>query len=220
MKQKIGLTVNGIEEKCTILDGTCRRHVVHRSDTLTKSQLSAKELKLFTDLMLISTDLYTDSTGREVRTHHKDKCAGQNCSIHNPSAHPLKNAPTVWRDDLKMMERVCTHGVGHPDPDDVAYNVGILGKDDSYATHGCDGCCVHGEVSLPPSQVIKTTPVSTKEADLLPWTGMTLKEARSKLSGLHFAKEGLTDGEREILYIAEALLRRVDEINETVKINQ
>lgn len=216
MKQKIGLTVNGIEEKCTILDGTCRRHVVHRSDTLTKSQLSAKELKLFTDLMLISTDLYTDSTGREVRTHHKDKCAGQNCSIHNPSTHPLKNAPTVWRDDLKMMERICTHGVGHPDPDDVAYNVGILGKDENeYANHGCDGCCATPEPTVAKNNNIES--YNTKETDLLPWTGMTLKEVRSKLSGLHFAKEALTDGEREILYIAEALLRRVDEINDNSK---
>lgn len=215
MKQKIGVTVNGIEEKCTILDGTCRRHVVHRADTFTKSQLSAKELKLFTDLMLISTDLYTDSTGREVRTHHKDKCAGQNCSIHNPSAHPLKNAPTVWRDDLKMMERICTHGVGHPDPDDVAYNVGILGKDENvYASHGCDGCCTNSKVQEPQPQPASAV---TKENDLLPWTGVTLKEARSKLSGLHFAKEGLTDGEREILYIAEALLRRLDEINDNSK---
>lgn len=39
---------------------------------------------------------------------------------------------------------------------------------------------------------------------------MTLSEARSRLSGLHFAKEALTDSEREILYVAEALLRYVD----------
>jgi hypothetical protein len=33
------------------------------------------------------------------------------------------------------MERVCPHGVGHPDPDDI--NV-ILGPE---KVHGCDGCC-------------------------------------------------------------------------------
>ena len=49
------------------------------------------------------------------------------------------------------------------------------------------------------------------EQDLLPWTGITVREARDKLSALHFAKESLTGGEREILYIAEGLLRLIDE---------
>ena len=37
-------------------------------------------------------------------------------------------------------------------------------------------------------------------------TGYTLKEIESKLAGLHFAKESLTKGEREILVLAEGLL--------------
>lgn len=45
----------------------------------------------------------------------------------------------------------------------------------------------------------------------LPWTTLTLAEARSRLAGWHFAKESLSDGEREILYVAEALLRLIDE---------
>lgn len=44
----------------------------------------------------------------------------------------------------------------------------------------------------------------------LPLTSMTLADARTKLSGLHFAKECLSDGERDILYVAEALLRLID----------
>lgn len=47
-------------------------------------------------------------------------------------------------------------------------------------------------------------------ADFLPNTSLTLDEARSRLSGWHFAKETLSDGERDILYVAEALLRRLD----------
>lgn len=207
MRKKIGLTKNGIEEECTILDGTCSRHVVHRGDMLSKSQLSAKELKLFADMIALSSDTYTDSTGAEIRTHHEDKCSGQYCSIHNPSKHLLWEAPTVWDNENKMMNRVCTHGVSHPDYDDVTYNVGILGKDEaSHVEHECDGCC--GNYHLE-----KYDESFTAESDLLPWTGMSLKEARSKLSGLHFAKEQLSDGEREILYIAEALLKRIDEIN-------
>lgn len=46
--------------------------------------------------------------------------------------------------------------------------------------------------------------------EFLPKTAMTLREARSRLSGLHFAKDALTDTEREVLYIAEALLRYID----------
>lgn len=46
---------------------------------------------------------------------------------------------------------------------------------------------------------------------------LTLDEINSKLSGLHFAKEALTDGEQQILYMAEALLRHVHNINDIVK---
>lgn len=48
------------------------------------------------------------------------------------------------------------------------------------------------------------------DVDLLPNTSLTLGDARSRLSGLHFAKDALSDSEREILYIAEALLRHID----------
>ena len=44
----------------------------------------------------------------------------------------------------------------------------------------------------------------------LPNTDLTLDQVRQKLAGLHFAKEALTKGEREILYLAEALLRELD----------
>lgn len=44
----------------------------------------------------------------------------------------------------------------------------------------------------------------------LPWTGITLQEARQELSNLHFAKESLSPGERRILYLAEGLLRLAD----------
>lgn len=41
-------------------------------------------------------------------------------------------------------------------------------------------------------------------------TSLTLADARTRLTGLHFAKECLSQGERDILYIAEALLRHID----------
>lgn len=45
---------------------------------------------------------------------------------------------------------------------------------------------------------------------LLPKTDLTLNDARQKLAGWHFGQESLSKGEREILYVAEGLLRLVD----------
>lgn len=71
--------------------------------------------------------------------HPKQWCELTRCCLHNPSDHPLKTAPLWWRADRGIMERICAHGVGHPDPDGMAYARG-KGSDD-FGTHGCDGCC-------------------------------------------------------------------------------
>jgi hypothetical protein len=46
--------------------------------------------------------------------------------------------PMVLREG-GLVERVCLHGVSHPDPDSVAHfdRRGISGLGE----HGCDGCC-------------------------------------------------------------------------------
>jgi hypothetical protein len=51
---------------------------------------------------------------------------------------------------------------------------------------------------------------AAREPTTLPLLGLTLDEAREKLTALHFAKEVLTDQERELLAIAEGLLRLID----------
>jgi hypothetical protein len=72
----------------------------------------------------------------DVYTHRPEVCAGDVCCIHNPSNHPLRNSSQVWRPDKGIVERICPHGIGHPDPDDVKVRF------DRYArVHGCDGCC-------------------------------------------------------------------------------
>jgi hypothetical protein len=43
----------------------------------------------------------------------------------------MKDWPQHYRYDRGMTERICPHGVGHPDPDDRTAN----------GVHGCDGCC-------------------------------------------------------------------------------
>lgn len=68
---------------------------------------------------------------RVINVHHPYKCAGQVCCIHSPSDHHMKEWPQHWRSDRNMMERLCPHGVGHPDPDGHTF----------ITSHGCDGCC-------------------------------------------------------------------------------
>lgn len=67
-----------------------------------------------------------------IRHHPIEACTPNVCCIHNPSNHPLIHAPQHWRSDRGIMERICSHGIGHPDPDGLILD----------STHGCDGCCV------------------------------------------------------------------------------
>lgn len=95
---------------------------------------------------------YITGTGQLVYVHDRERCKGRHCVIHNPSNHRMKDWPTHWRDDRGLMERICPCGVGHPDPDDLAYKaiyLRQLGKSESEilatisteSTHGCCGCC-------------------------------------------------------------------------------
>lgn len=90
--------------------------------------------------------------GAVLKTHAEDACVGEFCCIHNPSDHALKDAPLNWRGDRGLMERICEHGVGHPDPDDLAYKERVMSKEDfemrAFGTHGCCLCCVEGKQSV------------------------------------------------------------------------
>ncbi len=72
--------------------------------------------------------------------HSPDLCAGRRCIIHNPSDHHMRDWPVTWRADKGIAERTCPHGIGHPDPDDMAYHIEYL-EDWYQGVHGCDGCC-------------------------------------------------------------------------------
>ena len=86
------------------------------------------------------TEKWVDSNGIEWNIHHKSLCKGKHCPFHNPSDHPLNNAPINIRTDKGgLVERICEHGIGHDDPDSVAYFHSI---GETWAgVHGCDGCC-------------------------------------------------------------------------------
>jgi len=74
-----------------------------------------------------------------VNVHPPEQCAGRPCVMHAPSDHHMREWSTNWRGDTRVMERMCPHGIGHPDPDDVAYQKTI---DRAWVgVHGCDGCC-------------------------------------------------------------------------------
>ena len=94
-----------------------------------------------------SEPIFGMKTGKTVlRTHDAAQCAGEACCLHNPSDHALNDAPLNWRGDRGLMERICGHGVGHPDPDDLAHKRRIFTTDGfkarGFDLHGCDGCCV------------------------------------------------------------------------------
>jgi hypothetical protein len=75
-------------------------------------------------------------------THALSECEPP-CPIHAPSDHHMKDRPLNWRPDRYLMERICEHGIGHPDPDHMA-RVRLLKGDefaDGHGIHGCDGCC-------------------------------------------------------------------------------
>lgn len=81
--------------------------------------------------------------GALLRSHEATECALPYCAIHNPSEHPLRYAPQQWRNDLRMLERVCQHGFGHPDVDNLDYIFQMFGETAAAhaSVHTCDGCC-------------------------------------------------------------------------------
>ena len=72
--------------------------------------------------------------------HDPSQCEGEACCIHNPSDHHMIDWPQHWRGDRGIMERICPHGVGHPDPDDLDFIARTRGIDAAY-DEGVHGCC-------------------------------------------------------------------------------
>lgn len=89
---------------------------------------------------------YTTGTGQLLTNvhEHSPDCDQFGCSIHAPSLHHMRNWPTNFRaDHFGLMERICDHGIGHPDPDALGF---IARETDPVfakmvAIHGCCGCC-------------------------------------------------------------------------------
>lgn len=73
----------------------------------------------------------------KIYVHNSSRCIGEYCTIHNRSNHIMRSFPQHWRGDRAIMERICPHGIGHPDPDEYK-----LKLNNYEGIHGCDGCCV------------------------------------------------------------------------------
>lgn len=91
----------------------------------------------------MGTERYITGVGQALVVHAAGLCAGEHCVVHNPSTHAMLEFPTLWRGDRALMERICPHGVGHPDPDHIAFVASTKGKEAARTelVHGCDGCC-------------------------------------------------------------------------------
>jgi NTP pyrophosphatase (non-canonical NTP hydrolase) len=90
-------------------------------------------------------DAFEFAPGQVLRgVHSPNQCEERGCVVHHPSDHNMATWPLNWRHggmfDIKPphFERVCEHGIGHPDPDDVAY---WKSQGEDISVHGCDGCC-------------------------------------------------------------------------------
>ena len=76
-------------------------------------------------------------------THAMNETCEESCVIHNPSGHHMQWWPLHWRSDRGIFERICKHGVGHPDPDQGPHWA-ATGQDWQWV-HGCCGCCKERE---------------------------------------------------------------------------
>ena len=126
-------------------------HLVHENETLSRE---LEELKYEITRQKSANSYINENVDERrhtlehsdvvlVNTHRADRCQGSHCTIHNMSDHTMRSYPQLWRGDRGLMERVCPHGVGHPDPDDPK-------SSDYYEwVHGCDGCCAGAYPYIP-----------------------------------------------------------------------
>jgi hypothetical protein len=71
--------------------------------------------------------------------HSINECRGF-CPFHNPSDHHMVKWPRNVRASA-LTERICPHGIGHPDPDSYEWLEKTFPQGGAWGIHGCDGCC-------------------------------------------------------------------------------
>lgn len=102
-------------------------------------------------MTLVKADL-ENNTEYYIMGHDPATCMFPNrCVLHNRSDHHMRGWTQIWRGDRAIMERICPHGIGHPDPDQWYFWVMMYGESSNGLSqahriqnemvHGCDGCC-------------------------------------------------------------------------------
>ena len=109
-----------------------------KSDTEAHELLSALPIQ---QAVVNEEGMSSLANGILMRVHPESDCEGRGfgCWIHSPTGR-MASRPVHWREDTGSAERICEHGVKHPDFDDSAYRkwAGLRDLD----VHSCDGCCV------------------------------------------------------------------------------
>ena len=72
-----------------------------------------------------------------IYSHDPTECPEAVCVFHNRTNHHIRDFRQRWNLSRGIMERICTHNVPHPDPDDRRI---ISGEDNG--KHNCDACCI------------------------------------------------------------------------------
>ena len=87
------------------------------------------------------------------QVHTETEACQDGCVIHHPLDHHMRHWRLIWRSDRGIFERLCEHGVGHPDPSQGPYWT-RMGQDWQWV-HGCcmddDGkpCCARAARQIP-----------------------------------------------------------------------
>jgi len=102
-----------------------------------EDELAVDEFRSHIDLL---EPVLLEHTQTMLYGHRSRECWGNVCSLHRRTEHRLREWPQSWRPDIYRMERLCPHGIGHPDPDDYYIRNG-----QDKGTHACDGCCCQEE---------------------------------------------------------------------------
>jgi len=105
----------------------------------TRKDEEYEEVEQDPDWMALHTEQEQALMGRWVGIHQPDALCETVCVVHNPSQGMHRTLTPIWRTDLQILERICPHGIGHPDPDQTLYlaQSGQMAK----VLHSCDGCC-------------------------------------------------------------------------------
>lgn len=93
---------------------------------------------------MMINEIHELESGQVIRTHVSGvHCLQAPCTIHNPSSHPLYEAPRLWHGDKKIMMRVCPCGNAHVDPDEKRRD-----------TYGCACHCDCCDTSEPNTELV------------------------------------------------------------------